>query len=263
MQLTKTDIAQENIVNPSSPAGQRETTYDATVGEIIYKGVLHQKAKYTLPSRGIVWVVSAEEFKIPNTVTGMATLRTTWTHNGVLALNVGVIDPGWQGPIATALVNFSDKPFTFRKGDQFFRLIFNRHQSVVAPANIQDRTLYVADIVKRSKSFSKEFLNMDSLRKEVAEEIFKLPKWAFYVGFFALVIAIFSIFIPIAWSVWTESAQLKVHFEQLDKDLQDLKKENDELKKAATKENADFRSVIRQDYVSKDQLAAELARHSR
>src|SRR5450830_549060 len=105
MLLRKDEIIAKNIVAAANSKSQRETTYDATVGEIIFCGRKIEEDEFTLPSRGVVWVISKEVFTLPSNITGLATLRTTWTHDGVLALNVGVIDPGWNGPVATALVN--------------------------------------------------------------------------------------------------------------------------------------------------------------
>ena len=59
---------------------------------------------------------------MPGTVSGFATLRTTFTKLGILALNVGIIDPFFKGPISTALINFSDRPREIRVGDKFFRV---------------------------------------------------------------------------------------------------------------------------------------------
>lgn len=104
--LEKNEIAGLNIVQHSHVNGVRDSTYDATVGTIIKRGK-DQGSTYILEPRGVVWVVSQEEFHMPNNVTALATVRTMWAHKGVFALNVGVVDPGWNGPVATALVNFS------------------------------------------------------------------------------------------------------------------------------------------------------------
>jgi deoxycytidine triphosphate deaminase len=61
---------------------------------------------YFLEPREMVWVLSKEEFRMPANVTGLATLRTTFTKQGILALNVGIIDPLFEGPISTALITF-------------------------------------------------------------------------------------------------------------------------------------------------------------
>ena len=231
MLLTKIDIAKNNIVAVPNPQSQRETTYDATVGEIIFCGKTIEEKKFTLPSRGVVWVVSNEEFTLPSHVTGLATLRTTWTHDGVLALNVGVIDPGWSGPVATALVNFSKNSFEVVKGEQFFRILFTDHVAATTTPHPQTKQAYVADIARKSKAFSPEFLNMDSLKKEVAEEIFTLPRWAVILGILALAISVIAIFVPISWSVGTEHYQGRARVEALEKEIQDLKQVQSESKK--------------------------------
>lgn len=127
MILVSREILDRQLVHSRTSAGERETTYDATVGEIIHEGITHDGEAYALPARGMVWVVSHERFVLPKDLTGLATLRTTWTHSGILALNVGIVDPGWDGPLATAVVNFSNANFEIKKGDAFLRVIFITH----------------------------------------------------------------------------------------------------------------------------------------
>ena len=98
MILTKAQIGAEDIVKSTTKRGQRNTTYDATIGKIITKNGEWKKDSYNLPPRGIAWLISEETFSIPKNRTGLATLRTTWTHKGILTLTLGIIDPGWNGP---------------------------------------------------------------------------------------------------------------------------------------------------------------------
>ena len=149
MVLTGDDIKELGIVSGSSAVGCRDTTYDATVGVIISEGSVFDGNTFVLPPRGIVWVVSAETFAIPEDVTGLATLKTQWTHAGVLALNVGVVDPGWNGPLSTALVNFSNSNFSITKGSPFFRLIFYPHEATGAEVNTFEMDAYVRDTISR------------------------------------------------------------------------------------------------------------------
>lgn len=80
--------------------------------------------KYFLQPLEMVWILSKEEFAMPSTATGLAALRTSFTKDGVLALNVGIIDPLFHGPISTALINFSDRPRRIDVGDKFFESHF-------------------------------------------------------------------------------------------------------------------------------------------
>nr|WP_277396984.1 hypothetical protein [Paraburkholderia sp. Ac-20342] len=188
------------------------TTYDATVGDIIDRGKVLDERTFKLVPRGIVWVVSREEFHLPLDVTGLATLKTTWTHGGVLALNVGVIDPGWHGPVATALVNLGVEDFHIEKGQQFFRVLFHEHEGSNGDMQVVDRETYVEQIAQKSKKFSKTFLNMDSLISEVSNQVLSFPRWALNIAAWALVITVVgviigmaAIFVPVSIDVWKSS----------------------------------------------------------
>ncbi|RKT24454.1 dUTPase-like protein [Paraburkholderia sp. RAU2J] len=232
MLLDKNGIKQEGIVSSSSPKSERETTYDATVGEIILKGVIQPGQSFILQPRGVVWVISKEEFTLPLDVTGLATLRTTWTHDGVLALNVGVIDPGWKGPVATALVNLSVTPFLVKKGDPFFRILFHKHNAATtAPRNPATRAEYVNGICEKSLKFSETFLNMKSLVDEVADKVLAFPKWANIIAILALTVTIAAIFVPICIQVWTEHRSANERITKLEADVDGLK--NDKQSKSA------------------------------
>gem|GEM_PF-3424748 len=67
---------------------------------------------------------------MPSNVSGLAYLRTTFTRKGLFALNTGVIDPHYKGPISTILLNFSKEKIEVHKGEKFFRIMFFEHQDV-------------------------------------------------------------------------------------------------------------------------------------
>jgi deoxycytidine triphosphate deaminase len=112
----------------------KHSTYDLTIGRIFPVGE-HSKCHraqsegelFFLEPRQSVLVISREEFQLPPTITGLATLRTTLTKNGLLALNVGIIDPFFNGPISTTLINFSDQKIPIKVGMPFFRVLFFEH----------------------------------------------------------------------------------------------------------------------------------------
>ena len=137
-------ILDRGLVAGGGEKNLKNSTYDLTVGEIVPIGNAaisrrqkHPTVSYFLDPREMVWVLSKEEFNIPATVTGLATLRTTFTKQGILALNVGIIDPFFQGPISTALINFSDRPRRISVGDKFFRIAFFEHDDVTKELDSQ------------------------------------------------------------------------------------------------------------------------------
>lgn len=222
MILTKAEIEDAGLVVDAVDAGQRSTTYDATIGEFVLEGACIEGSSFKLEKRSIVWVISKETFKFGPNHTGLATLRTTLTHKGILALNVGIIDPGWEGPLATALVNFSGSAVQIERGEPFFRVLFMEHKNTRAPAAHREKYAYTADIVDKSRHFSATFLNTHSLVDEVAAAVFKLPKLAVAIGWAGLGLALASIFVPMAVSVWGDHNREAVGHADLERRIEAL-----------------------------------------
>lgn len=219
MILVREQIEEKAIIRYPHPKGTgwRPTTYDATVGEIIMEGKSIADNSFTLPPRGIVWVISNEEFHLPKDVTGLATLRTTWTHNGILALNVGVVDPGWSGHLATAIVNFSMRPFEIQKGQAFFRVMFLCHNETPTPHTGDDSTAYVDKIRIFARLFSGTFLTMDTLIVEVSEKVLGFPRWALWLAAGAILVSVFSIVLPVAWTAVSQNYVMPGRVDALEK----------------------------------------------
>ena len=78
----------------------------------------------------MVQVVSAEVFNLSATTTGHVTYKTELTKNVIWALTVGIVDPGWTGPVATTLLNFSRDDHAVALGDTFLRVTFFDHAAV-------------------------------------------------------------------------------------------------------------------------------------
>ena len=53
-------------------------------------------------------------------------MKTSLCREGILAINVGVVDPGWEGPLSSLLLNFGSDSYALRPGDTFIRLTFHR-----------------------------------------------------------------------------------------------------------------------------------------
>jgi hypothetical protein len=72
----------------------------------------------------------------------------------------------FNGPISTALINFSDRPRQIGIGSKFFRLIFLEHEDVT-PFHVEDENINYVDYVRELKEksyadFSSIFLNIPS-----------------------------------------------------------------------------------------------------
>src|SRR3954467_11599734 len=108
--------------HPAPDFVPQASTFDLTVGNIYNKKGEPIIGPFTLKPGHMVQVVSAQIFNLPNTVTGHVTYKTGLTRKGIWALTVGIVDPGWNGPIATTLLNFSKEKHTISPGDSFLRV---------------------------------------------------------------------------------------------------------------------------------------------
>lgn len=161
------------LLKNASADNLKHSTYDLTIGNIIPTGDGPNRPEpkigeiYFLQPRQTALVLSKEEFQLPATITGIATLRTTLTKSGLLALNVGVIDPFYNGPVSTTLINFSDQPVPIKIGMPFFRVLFLQHKDTNknrSPNEDQQRDQYLDDLrTSAHRDFPKNFLNIPEL----------------------------------------------------------------------------------------------------
>jgi len=182
-----------SCADESPPEGWRGATYDTRIGEIITREGVHDSNTYTLKPRGIVWLLSAEDYKIPQDVTGITTLRTGWTKKGLLTLTAGIVDPGYEGPLSTAVINFSGKEVNICRGEVFFRTAFMFHQKVETEGMKITRDKYRENLIKDSTSFSESFLTIDTLAPEMAPKILGAPRLALYITLLGLGLALFGL----------------------------------------------------------------------
>ena len=182
------DILNRGLLRKADQGNLKNSTYDLTIGEIVPVGqqnVLSRRKPdggvdmYFIEPREMVFILSKEEFELPATVTGLASLRTTFTKEGLLALNVGFIDPFFKGPISTALLNFSDRPVEIRTGDKFFRVMFFEHADVTKFKPETDESVrkeeYIRELEKKAYSeFPQTYLNAPRLDDAFYRENFLL-----------------------------------------------------------------------------------------
>lgn len=137
---------------------------------------------------------------------------------------MGVIDPGWKGPLATALVNFSGGKISIKKGDAFFRVMVFSHNKTDFTDVTKSRDGYISEILDRSRLFAQTFLDTHSLVDEVAAKVFKFPKLAVAIGWAGLGIALASIFAPMTVNVWLDHRNTEIGRIELERRVGELER---------------------------------------
>src|SRR5262249_15838303 len=111
--LSADEIKAKQIVQNAVPTQYRSASYDLRIGKIIPpSGTANNE--FILSPRGMVEVISKERVKLPSDVSGYAMVKTGLCDEGILAINIGILDPGYEGLISSTLINFGKGPKSLR-----------------------------------------------------------------------------------------------------------------------------------------------------
>lgn len=173
MLLVEGQITDANLISPDNQVQLRNSTCDLTIGNIFPTGVEikgrgEEKSVFWLKPNHMVYVVSQQRVTLPDNVTGLASLVTTLTKEGILCLNTGIIDAGYDGHIGATLVNFSNKERPIKLNDRLFRVLFFQHAKLENCEHIRiEKADYLAGSKqKNSDEFNETFLDVFGLLKQ-------------------------------------------------------------------------------------------------
>jgi deoxycytidine triphosphate deaminase len=177
MQLTEQEIRSRITIENAAETSYRSISYDVRVGLVVgyNDGELKEQNDWVLRPQGVVEVISKEKITLPSNVAAFAMVRTRLCNEGILPLNIGIVDPLYSGPVSTTLLNFSKVDYPLREGEVFLRLTFHECASEV---KAKDASLaevernYVQERVKKIAKFDETFLNLRASIQEEASPIF-------------------------------------------------------------------------------------------
>ena len=72
----------------------------------------------------MIFIVTHEDIIMPPELTGTVYSRNNLALKGILALNAGHVDSGYEGPIAIRLINLRAVPWTLTLGEPIFTITF-------------------------------------------------------------------------------------------------------------------------------------------
>ena len=176
-----------------------------TIGMIIdHNG--RERSSFVLEPQGIAHLISEEPLCLPENICALAHVLTRKCNDGLLTLNIGVIDPGWNGKISTSILNFSSSKRLLSKGDKFLRVTFHNvdMQTSEMPEKkkikLDGDAGYISDVKSRAvSSFGQYFLNIRLLVNKLTEKettrlrntmIKYVPIAAFSLAFFAFLVTL-------------------------------------------------------------------------
>lgn len=193
MVLGKAEIKSRGLIVGGIDDRFREGSYDLTIKELVTaEGKITKE--YVLPAQGIVKVISKEVVRLPADVIGYVLVKTQLCNEGVLALNIGIVDPGFDGPLQSALINFGKADVPLLTGDVFSRVSFH----ALSPGAETLRPVVVThDSARRDvkrhvgQYLAPTFLNIAATADKAADQAFAKYKkvLTLWIPVFALLLA--------------------------------------------------------------------------
>jgi deoxycytidine triphosphate deaminase len=219
MPLSRSEIIAANIIDKNLPTGFNAASYDVHAGYLVKAPVnISELPEFlngtheipinglVLEPQGMVRVISSEYLRMPDNVIGYALTKNGLSNVCVLAINLGIIDPGYTGPISSTLINFGKEPFVIKRDTKFLRLTFHtcakerdmRVFDVLTHEKYVERTV---EEVRRNSSDT--FLDLAKTAKQAGEQAFgSYRNWAIAAAtILAAVLAIIAIFAPMGAAV--------------------------------------------------------------
>jgi len=222
MVLSEIEIKDRKIIKGYIDTNFRKAGYDIRVNEIFVPketssfNRVHSREsigrssatlkEHFLPPQGMCILYSKEYVSIPYNVIGLVTPKTSASDIGLMVLNTGLIDPGYNGYLSVIAMNFSSEKIRLHEGFVFLRTIFLNISSPVAiyrdsgPANY---STYKITKEHNFKELPRTFLDVDTLTqymlKESSKKNFNTALKFLSIAMAAL--AVIQVFLPIVIKV--------------------------------------------------------------
>ncbi len=105
---------------------ENKRVFEKRISEYVYNPNSQKKETATLKPGQMMFVITHELIKMPLNLCATVYSRNSLALKGILALNAGHIDPGYEGPISIKLINLSSVDFTLTLGDPIYTIVFTR-----------------------------------------------------------------------------------------------------------------------------------------
>jgi len=153
----------------------RHASYDLTTCSIVdMEGKSHEL--YKIEPQGMVYVVFKEHIKLPENIIALAHVKTSITQRGIMATNIGIVDPGYDGYLSTLLINFGKKPYSLMNGQSYLRLTFHevnggyKDYKPYSPSTLEQ---YKFARISDTDNLDKKFLNLSTVSNDVFARVMK------------------------------------------------------------------------------------------
>jgi len=242
MVLSEQSIRDANLIQRARPDNFRAGSYDLVIRDLITP-IGEVVSEFLLPPQGVIKVISAESVQLPAHIIGYVLVKTKLCNEGVLALNIGIVDPGFDGPLQSTLINFGKTNIRLRSGDVFSRISFHFLDRAESSRSITPQKY---DDVRRSaisymdRYLAPTFLDIEKTSEKAAEKAFGdfrgavlkfLPIVAFGVALLTFGLNFGNMWLVNSYMKPQDIAKTEISTDKLEARLKELESENAALSK--------------------------------
>ncbi|EGQ9095996.1 hypothetical protein GA102_04855 [Vibrio alginolyticus] len=241
-----------------------KSSFDLEVREVLVKDdhghAVGNSSIENLQPQDSAYLISKQYIRVPKGYVAYVFLKNRMSQKGLLALNTGIIDQNYYGPISTLILNLSNRAASIPDKDapddlSFFRVVFHKIDSneqidenaleFPTDAEAKDYQEYVRYRKLELLALPKTFLNAKEIENRIKDEVtnktreFSINRLLSGVAIVGLLFAL----VPLgrdalfSWQfdfkgVIENSIQNKYESKMLKMEVENLKSELAELKKA-------------------------------
>ncbi|WP_461634037.1 dCTP deaminase domain-containing protein [Labilibaculum euxinus] len=209
-------------------------SYNLSVGQILtMDGKIH--TSYKLPPRGMILVTTKEIFDLPENIIGYTTVKNSLSIIGIMAINIGIVDPNYKEPISSLLINFGKHDHLIEEDDTFLRMTFHKFEnfndSILSTIKVaehpNDDTINNDYLKKRKKiavnNLSDTFLSISQIKLQIVKKV-----WINFftgLGILTIVITIVSFTLTytkefLKYKKVKEKSEISIQLEELKDNIQ-------------------------------------------
>ncbi len=125
-------IESSNLIADYETSCLQSCSYDLRIGTIFRDGQVinetHSRAEeqIIIEPGEIVSVLTLERLKLPKDIAGTAFAINSQSREGLMVLNPGHVDPGFEGPLSVKAINLRKVSLPISREDKIFTVIFEK-----------------------------------------------------------------------------------------------------------------------------------------
>ncbi|MDC6389213.1 hypothetical protein PP182_11015 [Maribacter sp. PR1] len=125
MILNHEELKQEKLIKNAIEGNYDNASYDLRISKIITVDG-EEKTSHEMEPNSMVFVISKEKIKLPPDRIGYAFIKTRLSQRGIMANNIGIIDPQYNGYLSTVLTNFGKNKHLICEDGDFLRITISK-----------------------------------------------------------------------------------------------------------------------------------------